>query len=53
MSSYYNHSANDVLLTIEKKVKAEESEKVPKANTIDKDNQKITKVNRYENSIFR
>jgi ATP-dependent Clp endopeptidase proteolytic subunit ClpP len=60
MSSYYNHSAKDVLLTIEKTENAEEPEKVPKANPIDKDNQKITKVNNHiyfysevtRNSIF-
>ena len=40
MSSYYNHSAKDVLMTIEKKEKAEEPERfrkqVPLTKTIKK-----------------
>ena len=60
MSSYYNHRAGDVLLTIETPDKSDKSEEVRKTNTIDKDNQKITKVNNHiyfysevtRNSIF-
>ena len=40
-SSYYKHTARDVLLTIENTETTEEPEKVVKMN-IDKDNQKIT-----------
>ena len=63
MSSYYKHRARDVFLIKGKKEEAgekEESEKVVKTCAIDKDNQKITKVNNHiyfyaevtRNSIF-
>jgi len=46
MSSYYKHTAEDVLLTVEPPEPPQESEKTVKMN-IDKDNQKITKVNNH------
>ncbi len=60
MSSHYNHHARDIFLTKGKNEETEETDNVVKTNAIDKDRQKITKVNNHiyfyaevtRNSIF-